>query len=211
MTTRLAAIAALLCALPARGADAPLSALETDTLTMTDALPTTAQLDFATQPTPGLTRLLGLAKDSTTSVAIQIRAIRLLPLYCPVPGANCAGTTIHDTLLAIVQSYVTALRQTGSTTLPVSDQLRLRAAIEALGVTRSALPADVDALTLEPQSLLHNASRDVRVTVVRALRDLRNCAAIAPLQMLGASETNAQVQQAILGALQSLQAPGTCS
>jgi hypothetical protein len=48
--------------------------------------------------------------------------------------------------------------------------LRLRAAVEALGATRSGLQVDVDLLTAP--ALLHHPSRDVQVTAVHALRNL---------------------------------------
>jgi hypothetical protein len=82
--------------------------------------------------------------------------------------------------------------------------------VEALGATRSGLAADVAALTSAPQSLLDHPSRDVRVTVVRALRDLGSCAAVTPLQVRSPKEANAQVQQAIKSALQSLHASEMC-
>lgn len=211
MKPRLLILAALLSTLRATGANVTLSPDETVTLKSIDALPTKAEIDLATQTSAGLDRLLAIAMDSTIDLGIQIRSIRLLPLYCPEPGENCSGTPIHDTLLSLVQSYVTALRQISPAGLPPQDVLRLRAAVEALGVTRSALSTDVDALTQDPLGLLHHPSRDVRVTVVISLRNLGSCAAIAPLQMLLSTETTAQVQKAILSALQGLQMPGMCS
>lgn len=212
MKRRLLAIAALLSALPASGGEVPPDPAVVEALTSIDALPTPVLVDAAFQSgsgSDGLSGLAALAADSTIDLGVQLRAIRTLPLYCPQPDASCAGTTIHDTLLALVQGYVASLRQTPPATLTPQDLLRLRAAVEALGATRSGLASDVDVLTQEPQALLRHASRDVRFAVVRALRDLRSCAAVAPLQMLTMVEpTGSQVYLAVISALQSLQAAG---
>lgn len=217
MKRRLLVTAALLSALPASGGGATPDPAVVEALTPIDALPAKVLVDAAFQSgsgsgSDGLNGLLALAVDSTIDLGVQIRAIRTLPLYCPQPDASCAGTTIHDTLLALVQGYVTSLGQTPPATLTPQDVLRLRAAVEALGTTRSGLASDVDVLTQEPQVLLLHASRDVRFTVVRALRDLRSCAAIAPLQTLTMIEPRgSQVYQAVISALQSLQVAGMCS
>lgn len=211
MKPRLLVIAALLSTLRATGANAPLTPAEAVALRSIDALPTAAQIDFAVGggSGSGLARLLELASDPTIDLGIQIRAIRLLPLYCPRPDENCRGTPIHDALLAIVQGEVAKLGQAGPAGLSPQELLRLRAAVEALGATRSGLDADVAALTSAP-SLLDHPLRDVRVTAVRALRDLGSCAAVTPLQTRSPKEPVPQVQKAILNALQSLHASEMC-
>jgi len=76
----------------------------------------------------------------------------------------------------------------------------LRAAVESLGATRSGLASDVDKLI----PLLGNGSRDVRATVVRALRNVCNMQAIPPLSLRLQSETTDQVRRAISAALVEL-------
>ncbi|HEX7843916.1 MAG TPA: hypothetical protein VF469_40855 [Kofleriaceae bacterium] len=207
MKPRLLVIATLLCTLRATGANVALTQAETEVLKSVDALPTAAQIDLAvgSGSGSGLARLLELASDPMIDLGIQIRAIRLVLLYCPRPDENCSGTPIHDALLSLVQGY--AARASAGTS--PQDMLRLRAAVEALGATRSELAGDVAALISAP-ALLDHASRDVRVTVVRALRDLGSCAAVTPLQARGAVEHVGQVQQAILNALQSLHTSAMC-
>ena len=209
MNRRLLALSALLCAFPARG-DTPPDTAVVEALTPLDAQPSKVLVDQAFRGSSSVDRLLALANDSTINPAVQIRAIRMLPQYCPQPDENCAGTTVHDGLRALVQGYVTALRQAPGIMLLPLDLLRLRAAVEALGVTRSELSSDVDLMAQDPRALLHYSSRDLRVTVVRALRNLRSCAAIGPLQTMKSSERNQRIRSEILAALQGLTAPGAC-
>lgn len=208
MKVRLIAIAALLTTLRATGANAPLSPAESLTLQAIDQLPTRAQIDFAVQPAAGLDRLSELASDTMLDLGVQIRSIRLLPLYCQRPGENCGTDPVHDALIAMIQRDTSPLRQPGAAPLSPRDLLRVRAEVEALGATRSGLDNDVAVLT--PPALLGSPSRDLRVTVVRALRNLGNCKAIPPLQMRAVAETVTQVQNEIVGALQSLQTPPMC-
>jgi hypothetical protein len=207
MKPGLLVIAALLCTLRATGANLALTQTEAEVLTAIDALPTAAQIDVAVGAGPGsgLARLIELSSNPAVDLVIQLRAIRLLPLYCPRPGENCSGTPVHDALLALVQGY--AARAPAG--LSPQEVLLLRASVEALGATRSEQGTDVTALTSAP-SLLDHPSRDVRVTVVRALRDLGSCAAVTPLQTRGAVEAPGQVKQAILNALQSLHTSAMC-
>lgn len=210
MTGRVLVFAALLCALPARGSDTPLEPAVREALTPIDAPPSKVLVDYAFRGSSAVDRLIALASDSALDAAVQIRAIRMLPQYCLMLSGGCAGTAVHDALVDLVQGYLTALRQTPAITLSAPDLLRLRAAVEALGATHSAMSSDVAVLTQDPRALLRHPSRDVRVTVVRALRSLRSCAAIEPLRMLMTSETNTRVQPAILSALQNLESPGAC-
>jgi hypothetical protein len=168
MTRRLLVLAALLCAVPATGSGIEPTSTQIDALTVVDAPPTRAVIDRAFSsgpgPTPGLDALLALAGDPAQDLGLQIRALRALPQYC-LP--TCAGTAVHDALAQIVDGY---RAQLATAALSPQDMLRLRAAMEALGATRSGLQADVDLLTMP--ELLHHPSRDVQVTAVRALRNL---------------------------------------
>lgn len=212
MKRRLLTVAVLLSALPASGGDAPLDPALVEALTPIDGLPSKVLVDFASRPSSGLDRLLSLVMDPAIDLGIQIRAIRMLPQYCPDPDASCTGPPIHDALVELVRGYTAALNQTPPAVLTPQDLLRLRSAVEALGATRSGLAPDVELLTAEPQALLRHASRDVRFAVVRALRNLRSCAAVAPLLMRKAEEPEgSQVYLAVISALQDLQVPGMCS
>lgn len=169
MRARLVVLAALLCAVPATGSGTDPTPAQVDALTVIDTPPTREVVDLAFSsgpgPTPGLDALLALAADSSQDLGLQIRAIRALPQYCLPTG--CAGTTVHDRLVQIVSDF---RDQLAGGPLSPQDLLRLRAAIEALGATRSGLQPDVDLLTA--QVLLHHPSRDVQVTAVHALRSL---------------------------------------
>lgn len=163
--------AALLAAVPAtRGSVAP-TPDQVDVLTQIDAVPSRAVVDLAfasgSGPTPGLDTLLALAKDpvGTEDVGLQIRAIRVLPQYCP--ETDCGTASVHQALFDIVDQY---RQQLASAALLPQDLVRLRTAMEALGATRSGLPTDVALLT--DRSLLQHPSRDVQVTAVAALRSL---------------------------------------
>jgi hypothetical protein len=209
MTRRLLVLAALLCAVPATGSGIDPTPAQVDALTVVDAPPTRAVVDLAFSsgpgPTPGLDALLALAGDATQDLGLQIRAMRALPQYC-LP-AGCARSTVHDALAAIVDRY---RAQLATAALSPQDMLRLRAAIEALGATRSGLQADVDLLTAP--ALLRHPSRDVQVTAVHALRNLCSpdlCSRDACLQDANAvralrTGTDTQVDAAINRALADL-------
>ncbi|HEX8115383.1 MAG TPA: hypothetical protein VF516_46975 [Kofleriaceae bacterium] len=169
MRARLIVLAALLCAVPATGSDIDLTQAQVDALTVVDAPPSREDIDLAfsssPSPNPGLDALLALAVDTSQDLGLQIRAIRALPQYCLPTG--CAGSPVHDKLVVIVGDF---RDQLGRGPLSPKDLLRLRAAMEALGATRSGLQDDVDLLTA--QVLLQHPSRDVQVTVVHALQSL---------------------------------------
>lgn len=202
-------MAALLCAVPATGTGIDPTSAQIDALTVVDAPPSRAVVDRAfasgTGPTPGLDALLALAGDATQDLGLQIRAMRALPQYCLPTG--CARSAVHDALAAIVARY---RAQLAAAALSPQDMLRLRAAIEALGATRSGLQADVDLLTAP--ALLHHPSRDVQVTAVHALRNLCSpdlCSRDACLQDANAvrslrTGTDTQVDAAINRALADL-------
>jgi hypothetical protein len=209
MTRRLVVLAALLCAVPATGGDIEPTPAQVDALTVVDAPPTRAMIDLAFSsgpgPTPGLDGALALAGDPTQDLGLQIRALRALPQYCLPTG--CAGTAVHDALAAIVDRY---RAQLAASALSPQDMLRLRAAMEALGATRSGLQGDVDLLTAP--ALLHHPSRDVQVTAVHALRNLCSpdlCSQDACLQDANAvralrTGADTQVEAAINRALADL-------
>jgi hypothetical protein len=204
MRKRLALFAVLLCALPASGDNVPLSDDQVDTLTQIDAMPTRAQIDLEFGATGGLAALIALAKDPGRGLDLQIRAIRTLPQFCAT--GTCAGEP-HDSLSSIINGYLAALPGP----LPPSDMLRLRAAIEALGTTRSGLAGDVHQLAVS--QLLRHPNRDVQVTTVHALRDLcsrglctrQTCTEdAAAVRALRSTTGETQLDAAINSALQDL-------
>jgi hypothetical protein len=184
------ALAVILCAFPAQGDLASLPPAVVDALTQIDAAASPAALNemFPT-PQAALDNLRAIAIDHT-NLGVELRAIRALPAYCPSP---CGGSPVHDTLVSLINEYQRSPRGP-------QDILRMRAAVEALGATRSGLAADVD--TLRP--LLDDASRDVRATAVRALSNICNGQAITPLSMRYQSEPTDQVKLAIYAALRDL-------
>lgn len=182
---------ALLCALPASGQDSQLPQPVVDALTQIDAPPSTAVLDSVfVMP---LDELRAIALDATVDTGIAIRAIRALPGYCPPAPEPCGDTAAHRTLVTIVEGY------RGGPTTP-HDLMRLRAAAEALGATRSGLRADVD--RLGPH--LNSGSRDLRVTVVHALRNICSPEAIEPLNNRYPLEPSRQVQLLLVEAVRDL-------
>lgn len=185
------ALAVVLCALPAQGDLADLPASVVDALTQIDTPPSKSALNQM-YPTPqaALDNLRAIAVDHTNGLGVELRAIRALPAYCPSP---CGGSPVHDTLVSLINEYARSPRGP-------QDVLRLRAAVEALGATSSGLAADVDLL----RPLLDDPSRDVRATVVRALRNVCNGQAITPLSMRYQSEPTDQVKLAIYAALRDL-------
>jgi hypothetical protein len=196
---RLLALAPVLFALPASGDQAALPPAVVIALTPLDTLPSKSDVDSAFTPEPALDNLIAIARTSTADLGVALHAIRMLPLYCS-DAASCGdGTPIHDTLFTIISEYVAVL---GQSPLAPQDVLRLRAAVEALGAIRSALSNDADLLA--SPALIDHDSRDVRVTVVRALRMLSSCAAVNPLKQRNVNEPSPQVKLAIVGALQSL-------
>jgi hypothetical protein len=180
-----------------------------DTLAMIDALPTRQQLDFALG-TSAVDQLLALVNDPSTALGLQIRAIRVLPSYCPDSG--CASSVVHDALAELVRGYVSHMTRSAAPLAP-QDLLRLRAALEALGATRSGLDSDAALFTASPQLLLHHPSRDLQAAAVRALRgvcspdlctrEVCTASSDAVRALLGTSPTP-QVRSAIISALQGL-------
>ena len=191
MTRGLYACAVVLCALPASGDNALLTAPVIAALTTIDEVPTQAALDRAFGVTPALDSLLNIAFDHTADLGIELRAIRALPAYCSAPCGP--GAPAHDGLIALIDGFPSAQ-------YTPQDLLRLRAAVEALGATRSQLTTDVQKLA----PLLDQASRDVRATVARALGSLGNSAACAPLKAHYPDEKSLQVQYAISAAVEVL-------
>lgn len=192
MRARLIACAALLCALPASGENAPLPQVVINALTPIDSMPSKSAL--ATVFAAPLDSLRTIALDHSVDFGVELRAIRALPGYCPQAPTVCGpGTVVHDTLTALIDGYASSPHG------PL-DVLRLRAAVEALGVTRSRLSSDVDKV----MPLINDGSRDVRVTVARALRGICNSQAIGPLNVRLSNEPTDQVRLAIFAALRDL-------
>lgn len=163
----------LLCALPARGDQQALSEAEVGVLTPVDSVPAPAMLDQVFAPAPAATRLIQIANDTTADLGIQIRAIRALAAYCP-PGVCTDQSPVHQALVAIIQA-------TAQATAPAAS-LRLIAAVEALGETRSGLQADFELLwpLLDVRGATGECAprRDVRSTAARAIGALCYTAAL---------------------------------
>jgi hypothetical protein len=191
------ACAVLLCALPAQGDLKGLPPAVVDALTQIDTSPSTSTLnDMFSTPQAALDTLRAIALDHTIDLGVELRAIRALPAYCPgTPSAPqpCGSTVIHDTLHILINDY------NASEHTPKA-MMRLRAAVEALGATRTGLVSDVDKLT----PLLADRSRDVRATVALALRNVCNAAAIEPLGARFQIEPVEQVRVVISAALRDL-------
>lgn len=182
-----------LCALPALGADPVPTPIEVDTLTRIDALPTKDEIVIATGT---VTRLRTLAMTSSVDFGLQLRAIRALPQFCTPDCRAGAGRQhpAHTVVLEVISSVANDRSGRGI--------LRLRAGIEALGLIRSGMDSDVDLLV----SFLNDASRDIRASTARALRDTCNLRAIVPLRAAYNAEpaTQLQVRLAISAALRDL-------
>ena len=190
------ASALLLCALPGLFAWSDLTTLPpavVDALTQIDTAPQKSTLNemFST-PDAALENLRLIALDHT-DLGVELRAIRALPAYCPTAPLPCGSTVIHTTLVALIDEY-------GRSQHSPQDALRLRAAVEALGVTRAGTSSDVAALS----PLLGDPSRDVRATVAQALRTLCNAEAIEPLRARLQIELVEQVRAALTAALRDL-------
>lgn len=173
MRLRFLAGAALLCALPARGANQALGERVIAVLTPIDSVPAPAALDQAFAPAPAVDRLIDVARDASVDLGIQIRAIRALPAYCP---PDCSSHPVHQALAGLVATYTPA----PGTESPPGDTLRLIAAIEALGATHSGLEADFEQLwdlldlpkPTTPAPTTCAAHRDVRAVAARAIGEL---------------------------------------
>ena len=198
---QLATLAVLAWSVTARGDGVPLGSVATDALTPIDTMPNPTYLDtvFANDTLTNL-RSLALDADPTAPVdfGVQLRAIRTLVTYCPDPsvGPCGVGTIAHDTLSAIVDGYGT----TGTAT--PRDVLRLRAAIEALGLAGRSAGLDADVGRID--QFLSHQSRDIRTTTAKALGSLCNTQAQLPLRVRLQSEQIPQVQLAISAALRDL-------
>ncbi len=183
-----------------------------EALTPLDALPSTTAIDavFGTFGNDTATNLRTIALTPTTcgpsatalDFGVQLRAIRALPAYCPSPcGVDTAATGMPDTLV-----HATLVELLGAfNTIPVPtpcDLLRVRAAIEALGLAGVSAAIDTDRTLLE--GFLNNASRDVRATTAKALGTLCNTQAKNPLLKRFVAEPTEQVRLAISAALRDL-------
>ena len=182
-----------LCTLPARGDQQQLATNVIHTLTPIDSIPTKEEI-LAVFPQNTVTQLASIAQDAGIDFGVRLRAIRALPQFC---AASCAGTTPHQTLVALLAS-INPSDQSGLTTL------LLRATIESLGIAKSGDPNDVSRLL----PFLDNPRRDIRAATAFALRDLCNQTAVQPLRNRYNVEMGAtgipQVRLAISDALRDL-------
>lgn len=191
-------VACLLATLPAQGEDLMLSERAIHALTPIDSVPSKEAL-IALLPNP-IIQLEEIARSSTMDFGVRLRAIRALPHFC---SATCGSDdpALEDPVHRAIVGVLEAINLADTSGREV---LRLRAAIEALGQTRSNLQSDVGRLV----PFLDHESRDIRVASARALRDLCNTHAIAPLRARYQQEPIAQVRLAISAALRDL---GQCS
>jgi hypothetical protein len=189
-----------LCTLPARGQEGALEDEEIRyALTSIDTVFTKQDLQVVLgSPTHELELLRQWALGDKDFGA-RLRAIRAIPYFCPEQPVAC-----RDAIIATLD-YVDA----DDARLPGQKVLRMRAAIEALGAARTGNPADVTRLA----AFLNDSSRDLRVAAARALRDLCDPAAMAPLR---ARRTDAyghpveQVKQVQLAIDEALAALAQC-
>lgn len=186
-------LALLLCALPAHSADP--TQLEMHALTPIDALPTKDEIIKLTGPN-AIPRLRELALAQTVDFGVQLRAIRALPHFC-TPTCKVTGPVpphpAHDAILEVI------------TSVPDNDRsgraiLRLRAALEALGLVRSGAQGDLTLLV----KFLNDESRDIRAAAARAIRDSCQQAAEDALRARYQIDQVAQVRLAISTTLDDL-------
>jgi hypothetical protein len=198
MRLQLAALVVLSGSLTARGDGVLLSQVKRDALTPIDTLPNPTYLDTVfNDQTLAMLSTLALDTDSSVDFGVQLRAIRTLVTYCPAPsvGPCGVGTGTHDTLSQIVDGYATG-------TMTPRDVLRLRAAIEALGIAGRSAGLNADVVRID--QFLDHPSRDVRTATAKALGNLCNTQAIQPLRTRLPNEQVPQVQLAISAALRDL-------
>lgn len=185
------------CSLPATSDPTAIpSGAETDALTPIDSVPTLAQILSVAGPDP-INRLRELALSTDADFGVRLRAIRAFPQFCTTqspckdPDANMhpARQAVREVIAGIVPTD-----KDGQTIL------RLRAAIESLGVIKSSQQSDVDLLI----QFLEHPSRDIRAATARALRDLCLPTASNPLRVRYEQEPVAMVRLAISAALSDL-------
>ncbi len=199
MRWQIVALGVLAGSVTAHGDGVPLSSFARDALTPIDTQPNTTYLDTVFSNNTAMTlRALALDVDGTNDFGVQLRAIRTLVTYCPPAsvGPCGVGTIAHDTLAQIVDAYGS------SGTATPKDMLRLRAAVEALGIAGRTAGLDADVPRID--QFLNHPSRDIRTATAKALGSLCNTQAIVPLRVRLQSEQIPQVQLAISAALRDL-------
>lgn len=191
----LAITLALGAGLTASGDVAQLTQPVINALTPIDSTPSSKQLNAVhnNDAQEALANLVAIALSENIDRGVQLRAVRALPQYCPLPCAPAHDA--HATLITLITTPRYQDARVGS------ELLMLRATIEALGVLR--VPDDVNLLV--PQ--LNHPSRDIRAATARALRDLGNTQAIVPLRARYDQDQVDQVKFAISDALRVLGQP----
>lgn len=190
--------AVALCSAPPAHSTVQLSTSVRHVLTSISELPTRDDLESAFQnQSPPVDPLVGLESiiNNEQDLGLQLRAIRALPQFCP---SNCQNDQAHTLLVGVIDRYNNMIASDRTS----KDTLRVRAAIEALGVIK--LPDDLNLL----KGFLESSSRDIRATTVHALRNLCNTEAIPALRARYQHEPVPQVSLAISAALRDL---NTCS
>jgi HEAT repeat protein len=181
----LASIALLLglCALPAQGQRAEIAPQVKYALTSIDTPPTKEDLEsILASPNNEVSVLRGYALGSSYDFGLRLRATRAIPQFC---------TAMQSCRAAIIAVFDDITDSTGR------ELLRKRAAIEALADALAPPQTQDPEDILRLIGFLSDASRDIRVAAARALRDLCNPAAMAPLQQRRAVERVVQVRIAI--------------
>jgi HEAT repeat protein len=197
MRLGLAACAVLLSALPARGDNALLTPRVLSALTSIDSLPSASGLsDAFTSPTVAMANLEAISLDPAVDLGIRIRALRALAAYCAPGAPPCGqGTAVHQTLAQVIGDYRKLAQPSPQ------DLMLARAAVETIGESRAVLASDVAPLL----ALLAEPSRDVRATVVRALRSSCDPQVTDAIKGLQNTEPSPQVRVAIQSALQAFE------
>jgi HEAT repeat protein len=169
----------------------PIAQQATNTLTPIDTVPTRQQLDNAfSSPTNALDNLTALATDADSDAGVRLRAIHALAKYCA--SSPCVDSDVaHQSLTTVILD-----NRNETSGFPL---LLLRAATETIGTMR----VSSDLALLQP--LLNHPSRDIRAATARALQDLCNSNAVAPLRIRYTQEGTEQVKLAISEALRVLE------
>lgn len=188
-----AVLVASLCALPAQGNEAAPPLQVVHTMTAIDSVPTKQHLTALLGADNELTMLRSYALDPDVDFGMRLRAIRAMAHFCPEQPQQC-HTAIRDVFQDI----------DAASDPPGWKILRQRAAIESLGVARSGLPEDRQLLL----GFLNHSSRDLRVTSVRAMRDLCDPAVLPDLRHRYALDDSQQVRLAIAQAVEVLEQCG---
>ena len=168
---------------------------QTFALTAIDVVPPRDEIDTALTGSGSQTpvpQLEELAADGSADTGVRLRAINVLPQYCPCVGSADPVRVAVQTVIAQNQSALAG-----------ADLVVLRAAIESLGALYPKVPEDYSPL----KPLLNHPSRDIRAATARAIAGVCNTAAINDLRVRYQNESTDQVKLAISETLRILSQP----